>query len=188
MNQNNVSAEMAAAGKAALPNPGSGTLQLAQASVQQTAAVVEVPAKGKGGFSAQASVGELIEFQFTGLLVVFVVLGGLTLVCTLIAQVLKVLAPDQYYGHAKPAPVVPAKPAAPHPAKHAMAAVVTTHAAAPTTIHPGLSDDKLLAILAVAAQEAVGQAVSVVKFRHMGSMDWTWSVQGRVGLHSSHKL
>jgi len=46
----------------------------------------------------------------------------------------------------------------------------------------------LVAILAVAATEAIGQAVAVVKFRHMGSMDWTWSVQGRVGQHTSHKL
>ncbi len=58
----------------------------------------------------------------------------------------------------------------------------------PTSIHPGLSDEELLAILAVMAMEEIGQAVTVVKFRHMGSMDWTWSVQGRVSLHSSHKL
>ena len=59
---------------------------------------------------------------------------------------------------------------------------------APAGIHPGLSDEELVAILAVAATEAVGQAVTVVRFRPMDSMDWTWSVQGRVGQHNSHKL
>jgi hypothetical protein len=188
MNTNDSGAVITAAGKDGVLNVGdSGYMQLAQAATQKTTAVVEVPTKGKGGFSAIASIGELIEFQFTGLLVVFVVLGALTLVCNLIAQVLKVVAPDQYYGHSKPAPIVPAKPVAHAPAQP-VAVPVAVAASAPKTIHPGLSDEKLLAILAVAAQEAVGQAVSVVKFRHMGSMDWTWSVQGRVGLHSSHKL
>jgi hypothetical protein len=40
----------------------------------------------------------------------------------------------------------------------------------------------------VMAMEEIGQAVTVVKFRHMGSMDWTWSIQGRVSQHASHKL
>ena len=182
MNKIDSSAAIATAGKdSALNMNDSGLMQLAQAESQQpVTAVVEVPAKGKGNFSAQATVGELIEFQFTGLLVVFVVLGGLTLMSMLIAKILQVVAPNQYYGTSKPAPVAPAKP---------VAAAVVAPAAAPAlkTLHPGLSDEKLLAILAVAAQEAVGQAVSVVKFRHLESMDWTWSVQGRVGLHS-HKL
>ena len=42
-------------------------------------------------------------------------------------------------------------------------------------------------ILAAAATEELGQAASVVLFRPIDSMDWTWSVQGRVGLHTSHK-
>ena len=176
MNKIDSSAAIATAGKDSVLNMNdSGLMQLAQAESQQpVTAVVEVPAKAKGNFSAQATVGELIEFQFTGLLVVFVVLGGLTLMSMLIAKILQVVAPNQYYGTSKPAPVAPA---------------VVAPAAAPAlkTLHPGLSDEKLLAILAVAAQEAVGQAVSVVKFRHLESMDWTWSVQGRVGLHS-HKL
>lgn len=143
------------------------------------AAVTDVV--GKGGFEAKATLGQLIEFQFTGLLVVFVVLGGLTIMCVLMAWILKAVAPDQYYCRKQATPETPRAPvAAPAP--------VAVQAAAPASIHPGLADEELIAILAVAATEAVGQAVSIVKFRHMGSMDWTWSVQGRVGQHTSHKL
>lgn len=60
--------------------------------------------------------------------------------------------------------------------------------AAATGVHPGLSDETLVILLAAAASEQMGQAGTVVKFRPMDSMDWTWSVQGRVVLHNSHKL
>ena len=143
------------------------------------AAVTDVV--GKGGFEAKATLGQLIEFQFTGLLVVFVVLGGLTLMCVLMAWILKTVAPDQYYCRKQAAPEIPRAPVA-------APALIAAQAAVPASIHPGLTDEELIAILAVAATEAVGQAVSIVKFRHMGSMDWTWSVQGRVGQHTSHKL
>ena len=152
----------------------------ATAVAQQAAATVSDVA-GKGGFDANASIGQLIEFQFTGLLVVFTVLGGLTLICVLIAWILKTLAPDQYYCRDKTTTATPPPAAAP-PSRTASAA------AHPTTIHPGLSDEELLVILAAAATEALGQTVSVVSFRHMDTMDWTWSVQGRIGQHTSHKL
>jgi hypothetical protein len=72
------------------------------------------------------------------------------------------------------------------------------------TIHPGMSDDhfmaimgavanhyrinndELVAILTAAAAHALGMPVSVVKFKPLDTMDWTWAVQGRVALHS-HK-
>ena len=139
---------------------------------------------GKGGFSADATFGQLIEFQFTGLLVVFVVLGGLTLMCVLMAWILKTVAPDQYYCRKSEPGALPAtSPAPPSPP-------AATNAPAPVTmsLHPGLADEEFIALLAVAATEVLGQAVSVVKFRAMDSMDWTWSVQGRVSLHASHKL
>ena len=82
-------------------------------------------------------------------------------------------------------------PKAPEPAPAPKPAAVVTPApppAAPATIHPGLSDEQLMAILAVAATEALGQAVAVVSFRPLGSMDWTWSIQGRVQHHTSHAL
>ncbi len=154
-------------------------------------AVIAAEGAGKGGFSEQATLGELVEFQFTGLLVVFVVLGSLTVLSYLIGWLLKTLAPDQYHGKAKashtPAPVAkaPAPVQAPRPAA---AATPAPPPVAPVTIHPGLTDEQLMAILAVAATEALGQPVAVVSFRPLGSMDWTWSIQGRVQHHTSHTL
>jgi hypothetical protein len=73
------------------------------------------------------------------------------------------------------------------------------------TIHPGMSDEhfmaiagavashyrindqELIAILTAAAAHTLGMPVSVVKFKPLNTMDWTWAVQGRVALHS-HKV
>lgn len=143
----------------------------AVAPVVKDSAAAVADMANKGGFSANATIGELVEFQLTGLFVVFTVLGGLTIICYLMAWLLKTLAPNQYYVKPKAAPAAPV--AAPKAAG---------------TIHPGLADDKLVALLVAAAAEMVGKPVSVVKFRPMNSMDWTWSVQGRVDLHTSHKL
>ncbi|MDR2579886.1 MAG: OadG family protein [Fibromonadaceae bacterium] len=70
-------------------------------------------------------------------------------------------------------------------------------------IHPGLSDEefmavigaavaqhslsneKLIAILTAAAAHTLGMPVSVVKFKPLSTMDWTWAVQGRVALHTN---
>ena len=133
----------------------------------------------KGGFSAKVSVGELIEFQLTGLFVVFAVLGALTIMCYLMAWILKTVAPNQYY-------VKPGKPPA-APAKLVEKPVSVSPRAPSSSIHPGLADEELVVILAAAATEELGQAASVVLFRPIDIMDWTWSVQGRVGLHTSHK-
>lgn len=147
------------------------------AILAQNGAELASDAVGKGGFTAKATLGQLVEFQLTGLLVVFTVLGGLTLMCVAMAWLIKTLAPDQYHCRKTAAPVA-VKPA---PASPVAAPVASG-------VHPGLADDELVAILAVAATEVLGQAVAVVKFRTMDSMDWTWSVQGRVSLHDSHKL
>lgn len=161
---------------------------LATLTMAGTSAAIAAGGAGKGGFSENATLGELVEFQFTGLLVVFVVLGSLTVLSYLIGWLLKTVAPDQYHGKAKaahpPAPAVKA----PAPAVKPAAAATSVPAAAPTTIHPGLTDEQLMAILAVAATEALGQAVAVVSFRPLDSMDWTWSIQGRVQHHTSHAL
>ena len=163
---------------------------LATLAMTGTSAVIAAEGAGKGGFSETASLGELVEFQFTGLLVVFVVLGSLTVLSYLIGWLLKRIAPDQYHGKAKAshtsAPV--AKAPAPAPVPAPKPAPAATPPAAPATIHPGLTDEQLMAILAVAATEALGQAVAVVSFRPLGSMDWTWSIQGRVQHHTSHAL
>ena len=160
---------------------------LATLAMTGTSAVIAAEGAGKGGFSEKASLGELVEFQFTGLLVVFVVLGSLTVLSYLIGWLLKRIAPDQYHGKAKAshtsAPV--AKAPAPAPVPAPKPAPAATPPAAPATIHPGLTDEQLMAILAVAATEALGQAVAVVSFRPLGSMDWTWSIQGRGQHHTS---
>lgn len=161
---------------------------LALAATSGTPLALAAEETGKGGFSAQATVGQLIEFQFTGLLVVFVVLGALTILCYLIGWALKTIAPEQYYGKAKATkPAVPTAHAMP-PVPKPVVAAPPVPTAAPGTIHPGLTDEQLMAILAVAATEALGQAVAVVSFRPLGSMDWTWSIQGRVQHHTSHAL
>ena len=165
----------------------SSAVQEAAKAVSQGAAATVAEAVENSAFSAKVTLGQVVEFQLTGLLVVFTVLGGLTLMLYLKAWLLKTFAPDQYHCR-KTAPAAPAAPA-PKPATAAQAAAVA--ASAPpvvASIHPGLSDEELVAILAVAASEGIGQSVTVVKFRPMDSMDWTWSVQGRVGLHSSRKL
>ena len=68
----------------------------------QTAVATVGAGQGKGGFSAKPTVGELAEFQATGLLVVFVVLGAITAISMLMSWMLKTLAPNQYYGKSKP--------------------------------------------------------------------------------------
>lgn len=151
---------------------------------QKTVATTQKKA-GDGAFSEKPTLGELVEFQATGLLVVFVVLGGITLLCVLMAKILAAIAPDAFYGKKKPAP---SPVAAPAPAAAPKAAPVAVAAPVATTVHPGLSDDRLLAILATVAQEVLGRSASVVRFRPMGAMDWTWSQQGRATHHSSHKL
>lgn len=163
----------------------SSAVQEAAKAVSEGAVAVVVDAAENTGFTANVTLGQVVEFQLTGLLVVFTVLGGLTLMLYLLAWLLKTFAPDQFHCR-KTAPAAPA----PKPAPAAQPAAVP--ASAPpvvvASIHPGLSDEELVAILAVAASEGMGQSVTVVKFRPMDSMDWTWSVQGRVGLHSSRKL
>ena len=67
----------------------------------QTVAATVAPAKRDGGFSAKPTAGELVEFQLTGLLVVFVVLGAITAISALMSWMLKTFLPSQYYGKSK---------------------------------------------------------------------------------------
>jgi len=73
--------------------------------------------------------------------------------------------------------IAPATAAQSHGAVHA--------AASQQTIHPGLSDDKFVAIISAAITHACGGPVNIVKFKPLNTMDWTWAVQGRVGLHTN---
>ena len=150
-----------------------------QPGAGQTAATTVAPAKKDTGFSAKPTVGELVEFQLTGLLVVFVVLGAITAISALMSWLLKTLLPNQYYGEKAAAPVAKAVPAT--------AAVKAAPAAAAVT-SSGLSQEKLLVILTAAAHEVLGVPVSVVSFRPVVAADALWTVQGRASHHSSHKL
>lgn len=55
------------------------------------------------------------------------------------------------------------------------------------TIHPGLSDQQLVVLLAAAAGEMLGGPVRVEKFRPLTAKDLNWSAQGRSDLQS-HRL
>ena len=144
----------------------------AQAAAPQTAATVATvgAGQGKNGFSTKPTVGEIAEFQVTGLLVVFVVLGAITAISILMSWLLKILAPAQYYGTSKPAPA---------------AAPVAKAAPAVAATASGLSHDKLLVLLAAAAQEVLGKSAAVVSY---SVADSTWAMQGRAAHHHSHKL
>ena len=71
---------------------------VASAETAPAATQAVVATEGKGGFSAKPTVGEIVEFQLTGLLVVFVVLGAITAISSLLSTLLKTFAPNQYYG------------------------------------------------------------------------------------------
>ena len=146
----------------------------------QTVATTVAREKKDGGFSAKPTVGELAEFQATGLLVVFVVLGAITAVSMLLSWLLKVLLPNQYYGKTAPASAAKAAPAAP--------AVKAAPVAPAAVTSSGLSQEKLLVILTAAAHEVLGVPVSVVSFRPVAAADALWTIQGRASHHSSHKL
>ena len=134
----------------------------------QTVATVGAGA-GKGGFSATPTLGEIAEFQVTGLLVVFVVLGAITALSGFMSWLLKTLAPNQYYCK-KPEDV-------------AKAAAAPVAKAAPAATTSGLSQDKLLVLLAAAAQEVLGKSATVVSYK---ATDSSWALQGRVAHHHSH--
>ncbi|GFO55409.1 hypothetical protein GMSM_24160 [Geomonas sp. Red276] len=57
-------------------------------------------------------------------------------------------------------------------------------AVAPPTIHPGLTDQQLVAILTAAACEVLQAPVRIGKFRALPQRNWSWVAQGRMDLHS----
>lgn len=59
--------------------------------------------------------------------------------------------------------------------------------ASPNTIHPGLSDQQLVVLLAAAATEMLGGPVRVEKFKPLTAKDLNWAAQGRSDLQS-HRL
>lgn len=160
-----------------------GTAAVQPGEAQKTVATTAAPAKDQP-FSEKPTVGELVEFQATGLLVVFVVLGSITAMSALLSKLLKTFLPKQYYGKTMPAPAAKATPA-PSP-KLSAAPVPAVNA--PVAAQGGLSQEKILVLLTAAAHEVFGSSASVVSFRPVASADALWSIQGRAAHHSSHKL
>ncbi|MCK9182643.1 MAG: hypothetical protein M0P13_07175 [Fibrobacteraceae bacterium] len=149
------------------------------------------------------TIGKLIEFQATGLIVVMVVIVGLCILTYLMnfllaKFVLGKLVKPQAPVEAKPAipvpaPLAPAKctldPNAPsvHPGftNKQLQAFLSIAAISALDVHPGLTNEQLAVIFAVAAAEVLGGPCTVVKFKPQNATEWTWTSQGRAELNSN---
>jgi hypothetical protein len=137
--------------------------------IKENMATVKIGEKYKAhdGTVSNYGISDLLTFQSLGFVLVLIVLAGLWGLVSLVSYVVKILGLGQ---QSKTTPTV---------------AVSST---ATKTIHPGMSDEKFVAIISAAAAHALGgKPVSVVKFKPLNTMDWTWAVQGRVSLHT-HKV
>lgn len=123
----------------------------------------------KDGQAVPYTLGGLVEFQFTGLIVVIVVLAGLSLICSAIGRLIKKFEPT---GTATVVPVT---------------APLVTPAVPQSGIHPGLTDQQLVVLLTAAASELLGGPVRVDKFKPLTAKDLNWAAQGRSVLQS-HRL
>jgi hypothetical protein len=125
--------------------------------------------KAHDGTISTYRVKDLLSFQSAGFILVLCVLAGLWFMISLVSYIVKALGLAEPPKHAQP------KPAA-------------VSASGAKTIHSGMSDEQFVAIISAAAAHAFGgAAVSVVKFKPLNTMDWTWAIQGRVSLHT-HKV
>jgi len=119
------------------------------------------------GTVSNYGINDLLTFQSFGFMLVLAVLAGLWALIGFVSYVIKILGLGQQSATAG------ANPAA--------------AVGKPTgkTIHPGMSDEKFIAVISAAAAHALGgKPVTVVKFRPLNTMDWTWAIQGRVSLHT----
>lgn len=128
----------------------------------------------KEGTVTTCNLGNLVEFQFTGLIVVILVLSGLSILCAVIGRFIRRLetgtAAAVTLAVPPPAVVPAASPRSVEPG-----------------IHPGLTDQQLVVLLTAAASEVLGGPVRVDKFRPLTARDLNWSAQGRSQLHT-HRL
>jgi Na+-transporting methylmalonyl-CoA/oxaloacetate decarboxylase gamma subunit len=139
------------------------------AEVKENLATVKIGEayKAHDGTISNYGINNLLEFQGVGFVLVLFVLAGLWGLVSFVSYIVKMMGLAQVPANAG------SKPAAASSAK---------------TIHPGMSDEKFVAIISAAAAHALGgKPVSVVKFKPLNTMDWTWAVQGRVSLHT-HKV
>jgi hypothetical protein len=125
--------------------------------------------KAHNGNVSTYGIGDLLSFQSLGFILVLCVLAGLWGVISFVSYIIKTLGFAEESKSAQPKPVA-------------------ASASGTKTIHPGMSDEQFIAIISTAAAYALGSAsVSVVKFKPLNTMDWTWAIQGRVALHT-HKV
>jgi hypothetical protein len=126
--------------------------------------------KAHNGTVSNYGIGDLLSFQLTGFVLVLCVLASLWGLISLISYIVRILGLAEQ-----------PKPAQPKPA-------TAISASSAKTIHPGMSDEQFVAIISAAAAQALGgTSVSVVKFKPLNTMDWTWAIQGRVSLHTHTK-
>lgn len=123
----------------------------------------------KDGQLAPYTVGNLVEFQATGLIVVMFVLAGLSIICSALGRLIRTLEDSR------------------KTTADATAVASTVQTDSSPSIHPGLTDQQLVVLLTAAASEAIGTPVSIDKFRPMSAKDWNWAAQGRSRLHA-HQL
>jgi len=124
----------------------------------------------KDGKVVPYTLASLVEFQFTGLIVVIIVLAGLSLICAAIGRLIKALD----------------KGGVDSPAVSSVATEQTPSPAPVYGIHPGLNDQQLVVLLTAAASETIGSPVRIEKFRAINK-GGNWSAQGRSELQS-HRL
>lgn len=122
----------------------------------------------KDGHVVPYTLGHLVEFQFTGLIVVLVVLAGLSLICMAIGRLIRTLE----------------RSAAPATAPATIASSPEVPAAG---IHPGLTDQQLVVLMTAAAHEVLGAPVLITGIRPLTAKNSNWSAKGRSDLHS-HRL
>ncbi|MDR2553942.1 MAG: OadG family protein [Fibromonadaceae bacterium] len=144
-----------------------------EATVKENMATVRIGEtyRAHDGTVSNYGISDLLTFQSFGFVLVLCVLASLWALIGFVSYVIKIL------GLGQESPTAGTSPAA-------------SAGARPTgkTIHPGMSDEKFVAIISAAAAHALGgKAVSVVKFKPLNTMDWTWAIQGRVSLHT-HKV
>ena len=156
---------------------------------------------GQGNQTETFTIGKLVEFQATGLIVVMVVIIGLCLLSYLMAFLMKKfgldgdspkkgdvsvkpIAPQVKTSTSMPAASCNLDPKAPsaHPGFNnaQLQAFLSMAAVAALDIHPGMTNDQLAVIFAIAAAEILGEPCAIVRFKNSNSSDWTSVVQNRV--------
>lgn len=157
---------------------------------------------GKGDETATFTVGKLIEFQATGLIVVMLVIIGICILSYLMSFIVAKLGFGVQEKKSEPAkPVAAPAPEPPKPAtcsldpdapsvhpgftNKQLQAFLSMAAVAALEIHPGLTNDQLAVIFAIAAAEVLGEPCKVVQFRPQNASSWAWVAQGRAELHSN---